>query len=170
VRVGIDRPAAQATAPVERLAGGQELSGFTTVNFAQLAEAWGSRQVHVLDVRREGEWDSGHVRGAQHIPLHELVDRIDEVPDQHVWVHCASGVRASIAASLLEVGGKYVTAIADDMRRPAAAALRSRPTDHRVTVSTTSDSGLTRGLADSGACSLLGADTPRVYRRHPWAQ
>ena len=123
VRIGIDRPAAQATAPVERLAGGQELAGFTTVNFAQLAEAWGSRQVHVLDVRREGEWDSGHVRGAQHIPLHELVDRIDEVPDQHVWVHCASGVRASIAASLLEVGGKCVTAIADDFAAASRCGL-----------------------------------------------
>ena len=52
--------------------------------------------------------------GAQHIPLHQLVDRIDEVPDQHVWVHCASCVRASIAASILYAAGRRVVSIADD--------------------------------------------------------
>ena len=114
VRVGIDRPAAQATAPVEQLVGRHQLSRFKTATFAQLADTSSSETVHVLDVRRDAEWERGHVRDAQHIPLHELGDRIDEVPDQHVWVHCASGVRASIAASILDAAGRRVVSVDDD--------------------------------------------------------
>lgn len=113
VRIGIDRPAAQATAPVEQLAEGEPAS-FDTVSFAELAEARKNGDVRVLDVRRDSEWGESHVEGAQHIPLHELLDRTDEVPDEPVWVHCASGFRATIAASILDAAGKPVTAIVDD--------------------------------------------------------
>ena len=114
VRIGIDRPAAQAAEPVEQLACGRPLASFPTATFADLAEASRGEALHVLDVRRDGEWEAGHVAGAQHIPLHELLGRIDEVPDLPVWVHCASGVRASIAASILEVAGRRVTVVGDD--------------------------------------------------------
>lgn len=114
VRIGIDRPAAQATAPVEQLADGQPLASYPIATFADLAAARARGPVHVLDVRRDGEWAAGHVEGAQHIPLHELLDRMGEVGDEPVWVHCAGGFRASIAASLLDAAGKDVTAIADE--------------------------------------------------------
>ena len=65
----------------------------------------------MLDVRRRSEWDSGHIDGAQHIALHELADRLDEVPDTPVYVHCGSGYRASIAASQLDRAGKNVTVV-----------------------------------------------------------
>jgi hydroxyacylglutathione hydrolase len=113
VRIGIDRPAAQATAPVEQLTDGAPAS-FDTVSFGEVAEARRNGAVHVLDVRRDSEWQESHVEGAQHIPLHELLDRTGEVPDEPVWVHCASGFRASIAASMLEAAGKSVTVIVDD--------------------------------------------------------
>ena len=69
----------------------------------------------MLDVRRRDEWDAGHLDGALHIPLDELEDRMDEVPtDGAVWVHCASGFRASIAASLVDRAGRHVVAIHDE--------------------------------------------------------
>ena len=68
----------------------------------------------VLDVRRDDEWAEGRINGALHIPLHELEERLDEVPDEQVWVHCASGYRASIAASLLDRAGRTVVAIDDE--------------------------------------------------------
>ena len=114
VRIGIDRPAAQATGPVDQLAGTTPLAQYTTATFADLAQARDAGTVHILDVRRDTEWKDGHVSGAQHIPLHELPDRLAEVPDGPVWVHCASGFRASIAASVLDAAGKQVVAIDDD--------------------------------------------------------
>ena len=53
--------------------------------------------VTVLDVRQDSEYAERHVEGAIGIPLHELLSRLDEVPAGEVWVHCASGYRASIA-------------------------------------------------------------------------
>jgi rhodanese-related sulfurtransferase len=69
--------------------------------------------VAVLDVRRDDEWANGRIGSAVHIPLQDLESRLDEVPDGEVWVHCASGYRASIAASLLDRAGRNVIAIDD---------------------------------------------------------
>jgi hydroxyacylglutathione hydrolase len=124
VRIGIDRPAAQATAPLEELTDdGRPLSRYDVVTFADLATARASGAVRVLDVRRNSEWTAGHLDGAQHIPLHELLDRLDEVGDEPVWVHCAGGFRASIAASILDAAGKTVTAIADDFDQAESQGL-----------------------------------------------
>ena len=61
----------------------------------------------VLDVRGRTEWDAGHIPGAVLIPLAELPGRLGEVPaDRPVAVHCQSGSRAAIAASLLGAGGR----------------------------------------------------------------
>ncbi len=122
VRIGIDRPAGRATAPVEQLAGPEGLAQFPLRTFADLAAARRDGDVHVLDVRRQGEWDAGHVEGAQHVPLPELAQRAGEVPEQ-VWVHCASGFRASIAGSVLERAGHRVTVVSDAFDAAAEAGL-----------------------------------------------
>ena len=122
VRIGIDRPVAQATAPIEQLAHGR-LASYRTATFAELAAARVDGVVHVLDVRRRSEWEDGHIEGAQHIPLHELPDRIGEVTAGPVWVHCASGFRAAIAASILERAGKDVVVVADDVAEAGRSGL-----------------------------------------------
>lgn len=122
VRIGIDRPAAQATAAIDTLVDGG-LSTYETATFAELAAARVDGVVHVLDVRRRSEWEEGHVEQAQHIPLHELPDRTGEVPAGPVWVHCASGFRASIAGSFLERAGKQVVVIADDVAEATTSGL-----------------------------------------------
>ena len=76
--------------------------------FADLAQVRHHRAVVVLDVRRVSEWRAGHVDGAVNIPLHELLDRLDDVPSGEVWVHCAAGYRASTAASILARAGRRV--------------------------------------------------------------
>jgi rhodanese-related sulfurtransferase len=78
--------------------------------------------VVVLDVRRNLEYAEGHLDGATHIPLHELAARLGEIPDGEVWVHCAAGYRASIAASILTAAGRRVVHVDDDYTRPAAIA------------------------------------------------
>lgn len=122
VRIGIDRPAAQATAPVEQLADGP-LRSLRLASFGDLAEALREGDVQVLDVRARGEWTEQHVEGARHVPLHELLDRTAEVPDEPVWVHCATGFRATIAGSILERAGKDVVVVNDDVEKAAGAGV-----------------------------------------------
>jgi hydroxyacylglutathione hydrolase len=63
------------------------------------------------------------IRGAVHIPLHELPRRLAEVPAGEVWVHCAGGYRASIAASILAAAGHHLVAVADSFGNAAQAGL-----------------------------------------------
>jgi glyoxylase-like metal-dependent hydrolase (beta-lactamase superfamily II) len=115
VRIGIDHLAGATTEPVEELADGEELRRYPAVTFADLAEARrDGGPLVVLDVRRDDEWAHGHITGAVHVPIHELPGRLAEVPAGHLWVHCASGYRAAIAASLLDGAGHDVTLIDDD--------------------------------------------------------
>ena len=67
----------------------------------------------VLDVRQAHEFDDSHIEGAVNIPLHELLGRLDDVPTGQVWVHCGSGYRASIAASLIESPQRTVVLVDD---------------------------------------------------------
>jgi hydroxyacylglutathione hydrolase len=115
VRIGIDRPAAAATGtPRDWIAGtGRELASLARATFADLAHVRHHRAVTVLDVRRAEEFGASAIRGAVNIPLHELPARIGEVPAGEVWVHCAAGYRASIAASFLSAAGRRVVAVDD---------------------------------------------------------
>jgi rhodanese-related sulfurtransferase len=45
--------------------------------------------------------------------VHELTGRLGELPDGEIWVHCASGYRASVAASILDKQG-ITTVLVDD--------------------------------------------------------
>jgi hydroxyacylglutathione hydrolase len=125
VRIGIDRPAAAATGkPADWVAGtGRELASFATATFADLAQVRHHRVVTVLDVRRTDEFGVSRIGGAMNIPLHELPGRLHEVPTGDVWVHCAAGYRASIAASFLAAAGRQPTAINDEFAHALEAGL-----------------------------------------------
>lgn len=62
----------------------------------------------VLDVRRETEFADGHVQGAMNLPLSDFNDLgiMANIEEHHnLYVHCASGYRSVIAASLLKRQG-----------------------------------------------------------------
>ncbi|MBL0885959.1 MBL fold metallo-hydrolase [Myceligenerans indicum] len=121
VRIGIDRPAAAATGrPAEWT--DAPLATLTTATFADLVQVRHHRSVTILDVRRAGEWRTAHVDGAVHVPIHDIVTRMDDLPEGEIWVHCASGYRASIAASLIAATGRRVVAVDDDFDRSARVA------------------------------------------------
>jgi hydroxyacylglutathione hydrolase len=58
-----------------------------------------------------------------HLPIHEVLDRIDEVPPGRVWVHCAGGYRAGVVAALLDAHGRDVVAIDDSFDNAGPAGL-----------------------------------------------
>ena len=118
VRIGIDELRGAATGSVDDLAAGQPLGAYPRATFADLAKA---TDVTVLDVRRPDEWRDGHIEHAVHVPFYDLEGREHEVPGEEVWVHCKSGYRASIAASLLDRAGRRVVHIDDEWTNAESA-------------------------------------------------
>ncbi|MES5819784.1 MBL fold metallo-hydrolase [Streptomyces sp. RG80] len=127
VRVGIDRPAAAATGgPAEWVPEGAAPASFRRATFAGLAVRRPLEGVVVLDVRRRSERAAGYIEGSVHIPVHALHRRLGEVPAGEVWVHCAGGMRAAIAASLLDAAGREVLAVDDSFDAAEKAGLTVR--------------------------------------------
>lgn len=56
----------------------------------------------VIDVRTAKEWQGGHIEGALHLPLGELPQRLEQLPEGPLAVTCATGYRSTIACSLLQ--------------------------------------------------------------------
>ena len=85
---------------------GFSLAQLPQMTVQDLNERRRGRGWHVLDVRRAGEWEGGHIADAQLWPL----DRFKEVLPQldkttAIAVHCKSGYRSTIACSLLMRAG-----------------------------------------------------------------
>ena len=118
-RVGIDRPAAQALGGVDSYGRGIDRGSYRTDTLDTLAKRMADGEdLHILDVRRNDERSTGGITGSIHIPIHELERRMDEVPtDGEVWVHCASGYRASVASSLLARAGRSPVLLDDSDTR-----------------------------------------------------
>jgi hydroxyacylglutathione hydrolase len=122
VRIGIDRPAAHATGGPKDWTDG-DLGSFETATFADLAQVRHHRPVVVLDVRRVDEHEKAAIDGAVNIPIHEIPRRVDEVPEGEVWVHCAGGYRASVAASFLAAAGRDLVSIDDSFENAEKVGL-----------------------------------------------
>ncbi len=133
VRIGIERPAGAAVGTAAELADQDDLRGYPRMTYADLparlavrdaapAKAAGHGDL-LLDVRRDDERATGFIPGSTHVPLHTLLSQLDEIPEGRLWVHCASGFRASIAASLLDRAGRDVVFIDDEYANAVASGL-----------------------------------------------
>ena len=93
---------------------GRPVRGYPTVDVDDLCHAFlEGRDIEVLDVRQPSEWETGHLPGSRNIFVGELPGRVREVrADREIWVACASGHRASIAASFLDRAGANVRLVA----------------------------------------------------------
>ncbi len=66
------------------------------------------QKLEVIDVRKQGEYEAGHVKGATNIPLDSMKDTLTlaQIDDENnLYIHCAGGYRSVIAASLLKKQG-----------------------------------------------------------------
>ena len=71
-----------------------------------LHEKLASGQLTVLDVRREPEWQAGHIEDASWWPLDNFKISAPELDrDTAIAIHCKSGYRSMIACSLLQRAG-----------------------------------------------------------------
>jgi hydroxyacylglutathione hydrolase len=84
---------------------GDELDRVRTVD-ARTAKALADDGALLLDVRELSEYDEAHVPGALHIPYQHIEGRLAELPaGRDLVIYCGSGVRSSLAASILERHG-----------------------------------------------------------------
>ena len=90
---------------------GHELETVNQMTCSELSRNMEENSVNVIDVRGYSEYNSGHLPNAKNIHVGYILDNLDSIPkDKDLVVHCASGDRSSIAASLLlSKGFKNVT-------------------------------------------------------------
>jgi hydroxyacylglutathione hydrolase len=122
VTIGLDRIRGYAGPEAVALwsAGGSDLETTPEITVNDLESV---PQQLVLDVRNRSEWDSGHIPGARHLPLANLLDQLDSIPsDANLLVHCQGGGRSAIATGLLLAHGrKRVTNLAGGLSAWVAA-------------------------------------------------
>lgn len=88
---------------------GFELAKMPQMTVEELAKHLDARDVNLLDVRRQGEWDAGHIDGANWYPLDRFKAALPSLDDKKpTAVQCAGGYRSMIAASLLQRAGHEV--------------------------------------------------------------
>ena len=114
-----------ATGKPEEWAGEQPLAQLPQATFAGPGRSAAPRP------RRRSSSTCGATRnaprststGSVHIPIHDLLARLDEIPAGAVWVHCAGGYRAGVVAALLDARGSTSW----PSTTPSARRTRGRP-------------------------------------------
>ena len=66
----------------------------------------------VVDVRRNDEWATGHIVGAEHVPLDQLAARAEELGEGPILFYCAVGERSLMAAQALSGAGRDAVSLA----------------------------------------------------------
>ncbi len=76
----------------------------------------------LLDVRENNEWAAGHAPEAVHLPMTELADRLDEIPEADpLYVICRSGGRSARVTTYLNAQGWDAVNVSGGMGGWAAA-------------------------------------------------
>jgi hydroxyacylglutathione hydrolase len=83
-----------------------ELQSIASLTLDQVRAEVRNNDQLLVDVRGEEEWSAGHIPGSVNLPLAELENRLSELPrNRSIIVHCQTGSRAAIGASLLRARG-----------------------------------------------------------------
>lgn len=124
-RIGREELRAWAPAGVLGALSEAERGSYPVASFRQLAQRAGRDGTPtVVDVRFPYEWRAGHIAGARNLPLPEIQGGADDLPPEaEIWVHCAGGFRAAVAASWFSGRGLHPVLVDDAFEAAAAAGL-----------------------------------------------
>ncbi len=137
-RIGVDDIRGACIAPdLTAMAGGSSaprLSMLRCATFLDLAaELRLGEDIVVLDVREDDEREALRIAGSMGIPVHDLPTAdIASLRGRNVWIHCAAGFRATIAASILERRGIRCTIVDDHIDVAADLGLAYEPRTRRA--------------------------------------
>lgn len=85
---------------------GKEVDTITSISAETLAEMASHEAVNIVDVRKQSEYDSEHVKGAENAPLDFVNDSMAQLDkNKTYYVHCAGGYRSMIFTSIMRARG-----------------------------------------------------------------
>ncbi|MXN90559.1 MBL fold metallo-hydrolase [Flavobacterium sp. Sd200] len=107
-RVGFDNTLGFLNGGIEAWANsGFETDSIESISPEIFADIY-SDDIIVVDSRKPGEYESGHVVDAINIPLDFVNEQFDRIPkDGTFYIHCAGGYRSVIMASILKSRGYH---------------------------------------------------------------
>lgn len=81
----------------------KNLFGLEKIDYLQLV----NEGAIILDVRSNGEFVTGHIKGSVNIPLDTLQNNLDKLKEKNktIITCCASGMRSASAKSILKING-----------------------------------------------------------------
>ena len=107
-RVGYDNTIGYLEGGIDAwTAAGKDVDTIASVPVAEFEEIFAADpQVNVLDVRKHGEYETGHLEFTLPRPLDYINDWTSEInTSKTYYIHCAGGYRSMIAASILKARG-----------------------------------------------------------------
>lgn len=88
------------------IAAGKEIETLESISAEEFAQRAKQQDLNILDVRKDGEYQSSHLPDAQHFALDYINENMNEVDKNKTYhIHCAGGYRSVIAASILKARG-----------------------------------------------------------------
>ncbi|MCR5862545.1 MBL fold metallo-hydrolase [Flavobacterium sp. J372] len=84
---------------------GFETDSLASISPEEFESAIANEEHTIIDSRKPGEFSGGHILEAVNIPLDNVNERLNEIPDRHFYIHCAGGYRSVIMASILKGRG-----------------------------------------------------------------
>jgi glyoxylase-like metal-dependent hydrolase (beta-lactamase superfamily II)/rhodanese-related sulfurtransferase len=105
-RVGYDNTIGYLDGGIDAwIAAGKQVDTITSITADEFAARY-NNDMNVLDVRRPGEYETGHVANAENKPLDFINDwTTDTNRSKTYYIHCAGGYRSMVAASILKARG-----------------------------------------------------------------
>ena len=85
---------------------GNPIEKIQSITPQEFADKIKSGKENVLDVRRPGEFETAHVKDAEHLELASLPANLHSLDKKRNYlVHCAGGYRSMIASSIMKANG-----------------------------------------------------------------
>lgn len=108
-RVGFDRVLGFLEGGIEEwIDKGYETDSLNSVSPEEFEADFKSGTKIIIDARKPGEYNSGHIENALNVPLDFVNEQITEIPEnESFYIHCAGGYRSVIMASILKARGYH---------------------------------------------------------------
>jgi len=106
-RVGYDNTLGYLSGGIKKWkTAGKPIETMTSISAKELAKKNKLEILSILDVRKDGEFKSSHIKNVQHFSLDLINKQLHDIsPNNTYYIHCAGGYRSVIAASILKANG-----------------------------------------------------------------